>query len=95
MKKNILRISLIAGIFCFGLQLLAEKEQVIKQDWRSGFSPGKVQVEDGWIFIGAGGGMFIRKYKTLDCCVESNSNSACDFASDKLSVGCNKEQNLL
>lgn len=69
-------------------------EQQSGADWRSGYSPGDVLVDNGWIFTGAGGGMFIRSYTKIKCCVESNSNSACDFGSKKISSDCAKNQKV-
>ncbi|MFY0593294.1 hypothetical protein [Roseivirga sp.] len=63
-------------------------------DWRSGYSPGEVIVDNGWVFIGAGGGMYIRSYTKITCCVETNSNSACNFSSKKISADCAKSQKV-
>lgn len=94
MKKYLLISVLIIGGLTFRPSSTIAYEEQSGADWKSGYSPGDVLVDNGWVFTGAGGGMFMRSYTKIKCCVESNSNSACNFGSKKISSDCSKNQKV-
>tara|TARA_Y100000588_G_scaffold171963_1_gene185797 strand:+ start:823 stop:1098 length:276 start_codon:yes stop_codon:yes gene_type:complete len=60
-------------------------------NWVAGYSVGNVTVFKGYRVMGWGSTpIAIPQYEKVKCCVESNSSSACDFASDSLSNKCPK-----
>lgn len=94
MKKILSVTVLFIGLLAFQSSTTMAFGEQSDADWRSGYSPGDVLVDNGYVFIGAGGGMLIRSYTKITCCIESNSNSACDFGSKKINSDCAKNQKV-